>query len=148
MVELRLVRDRPYDVAGVEADGCSQCRQCRDQDTDDDFQNLLLAHNCVVVLIELLTNINSQRGYCPTLLHFAPKKCKKMYFYAKLFVYAIKKQYLCSVIQLTELMSDRIRLQWTKHDGREGTYRAMAMERERVCMVWNRNLPYHFSCAE
>ena len=47
LVELRLVGDRPYYVTGVEADGCSQCRQCRDQDTDDDFQNLLLAHNCV-----------------------------------------------------------------------------------------------------
>ena len=46
LVELRLVGDRPYYVTGVETDGCSQCRQCRDQDTDDDFQNLLLAHKC------------------------------------------------------------------------------------------------------
>ena len=51
LIELRLVGDRPNDVAGTQPKRRSQCRQCRNQDTNDDFQNLLLTHNCCVLNI-------------------------------------------------------------------------------------------------
>ena len=48
MIVLRFVGDRPNDVAGVEADGCSKCRECRDEHRDDDFQNLFPVHSWLV----------------------------------------------------------------------------------------------------
>ena len=48
MIELRFVGDRPDDVAGVEAEGCSECRECCDEHRDDDFQNLFSVHSWLV----------------------------------------------------------------------------------------------------
>ena len=46
LVELGLVGDRPYDVTGVEADGCSQCREGCDKHRNNDLDDLLFAHKC------------------------------------------------------------------------------------------------------
>ena len=45
LVELGLVRDRPYHVAGAQPERGTQCRQSGDEDTDDDFDDLVFAHN-------------------------------------------------------------------------------------------------------
>ena len=37
-------RDRSRDVTTRQSESCSECSQCRDEDTDDDFDNLLLGH--------------------------------------------------------------------------------------------------------
>ena len=47
LIVLRFVGDRPDDVAGVEADSRSECRECCDEHRDDDFQNLFPVHSCV-----------------------------------------------------------------------------------------------------
>ena len=49
LIELRFVGDRPDDVAGVEAERRSECRECCDEHRDDDFQNLFPVHSWLVL---------------------------------------------------------------------------------------------------
>ena len=42
---LGLGGDRSGDVTTRQSEGCAEGSQCRDEDTDDDFDNLLLGHS-------------------------------------------------------------------------------------------------------
>ena len=46
MIELRFVGDRSDDVAGVEAKGGSERRECCDKHRDDDFDKIFSVHSC------------------------------------------------------------------------------------------------------
>ena len=81
LVVLRLGGDRPRDVAGRHSQpDCDTSHDSR-RDRDDDFVDLLFAHNDC--FLSSIYNINSQRGYCPSLAVFVRKKFKKMIFYSK-----------------------------------------------------------------
>ena len=49
MIELRFVGDRSDDVAGVEAKGRSERRECCDKHRDDDFDKIFSVHSCFVL---------------------------------------------------------------------------------------------------
>ena len=48
--------DRPRHVAARQPERCSQCRQCRYQHRDDDFNDLFLFHNFLALFWSFLTD--------------------------------------------------------------------------------------------
>ena len=49
-------RDRPRHVAGTQPERCSECRQCRYQHRDDDFNDLFLFHNFLALFWSFWTD--------------------------------------------------------------------------------------------